>query len=286
MANAGQALGISFSGKNIYYAVNENSADANVARIGRIELNFSVFEAIISKDTELCSHLTKVIDRLRQKYDLQSIRLLTYPQLECWTTVPKLVYDDPSEREDHLAFFIHGMARRDIETFWYEMSNHDFRFLTIRDRSVMKQFNDFVPGFSDTEFCSDFEVGLQWVQHAGARGSFMSISCNPHTITVSSYLLGKLRAATCLRFKQIDDLPYLWKQSERHMKWMKGYHEEIMLFGSQTARVIEMLRPFWDGSADISVMDNLYSMKVSADEKTYSFPLEEAFPAIMMATKG
>lgn len=286
MANAGQALGISFSGKNIYYAVNENSANGNVARIGRIELNFSVFEAINSKDAELCSHLTKVIDRLRQKYELRSIRLLTYPQLECWTTVPKLVYDDPSEREDHLAFFIHGMARRDIETFWYEMSNHDFRFLTIRDRSVMKQFNDFVPGFPDTEFCSDFEVGLQWVQHAGARGSFMSISCNPHTITVSSYLLGKLRAATCLRFKQIDDLPYLWKQSERHMKWMKGYHEEIMLFGSQTARVIEMLRPFWDGSADISVMDNLYSMKVSADEQTYSFPLEEAFPAIMMATKG
>lgn len=286
MANAGQALGISFSGKNIYYAVTENSANGNVARIGRIELNFSVFEAIISKDAELCSHLTKVIDRLRQKYNLQSIRLLTYPQLECWTTVPKLVYDDPSEREDHLAFFIHGMDRRDIETFWYEMSNHDFRFLTIRDRSVMKQFDNFVPGFPDTEFCSDFEVGLQWVQHAGARGSFMSISCNPHTITVSSYLLGKLRAATCLRFKQIDDLPYLWKQSERHMKWMKGYHEEIMLFGSHTARVIEMLRPFWDGSADISVMDNLYSMKVSADEKTYSFPLEEAFPAIMMATKG
>jgi hypothetical protein len=286
MSDEGHALGINFSGNNIYYAVNDDTKQGALLHIGKIELNFPVLDAILGPDHSLCTHITKVIDRLREKYTLSNIRLITHAQLECWTTVPKIVYDDSKEREAHLAFLIKGMDRQKIETFWYEMSNHDFRFLTIRDRNVMSLFEKFVPGFPNTEFCSDFEVGLQWVQHSGARGSFMSISCNPHTITISSYLLGKLRAATCLRFRHLDDLPYIWKQSERHMKWMKGYHEEIMLFGSNTDRIAEMLRPFWDGSAEITVMDNLYAMKVNTEEQTYSFPLEEAFPAIMMATKG
>lgn len=286
MSEDGHALGINFSGNNIYYAVGDGLKQGALSHIGRIDLNFPILDAILGPDEDLCSHISKVISRLREKYTLSNIRLITYPQLECWTTVPKIVYDDSREREAHMGFLIKGMDRKNIETFWNEMSNHDFRFLTIRDRAVMSLFEGFVPAFPNTEFCSDFEVGLQWVQHSGAMGSFMSISCNPHTITVSSYLLGKLRAATCLRFRHLDDLPYIWKQSERHMKWMKGYHEEIMLFGNKTARVVEMLRPFWDGSAEISIMDNLYSMKVATEEQTYSFPLEEAFPAIMMATKG
>lgn len=285
MSDEGISLGVSFSGNNIYYAVSDDILKDSLKHIGRIELNFSIIEAILGSSSDLCSHVSKVINRLRETYNPSQIKILTYPQLECWTTVPKLVYDDSKEREAHLAFLIKGLERQNIETFWYEMSNQDFRFLTIRDRNVMKLFEGFVPGFPNTEFCSDFEVGLQWVQHSGARGSFLSISCNPHTITISSYLLGKLRAATCLRFKHLDDLPYIWKQSERHLKWMKGYHEEIMLFGSKTARVTEMLRPFWDGSAEITVMDNLTAMKAKADEQTYSFPLEEAFPAIMMAAR-
>lgn len=286
MSEEGHALGINFSGSNIYYAVNNGTDSGSLTHIGRIELNFNVLDALSESDSDLCSHVTKAIARLKVKYPVSIVRLITYPQLECWTSVPKLVYDDAKEREAHLKFFIRGMDRNSIETFWYEMSNHDFRFLTIRDRSVMDGFEGFVPSFPDREFCSDFEVGLQWVQHSGARGSFMSISCNPRSITVSSYLLGKLRAATCMRFRHLDDLPYIWKQSERHMKWLKGYHEEIMLFGGKTARVSEMLRPFWDGSAEVTVMDNLYGMKVNADEETYSFPLQEAFPAIMMAVKG
>lgn len=284
MADEGVSLGISFSGNNIYYAVSDTIAKDSLTHIGRIELNFGILESILSSSQELCSHISKVISRLRETYNPSQIKIITYPQLECWSTVPKIVYDDSSEREDHLAFLIKGLERQHIETYWFDMSNNDFRFLTIRDRKAMKIFESFVPAFPNTEFCSDFEVGLQWVQHSEARGSFLSLSCNPHTITISSYLLGKLRAATCLHFKHIDDLPYLWKQSERHLKWMKGYHEEIILFGSKTDRVVELLRPFWDGSSEITVMDNLSDIKVNADEQTYSFPLEEAFPAIMMAT--
>lgn len=286
MADDALALGLNFSGNNIYFAANDPQNNGGVRHIGRIELNFPVLEALNPSDEELVAHISKAVNRLKKRFDATSVRVLTLPQYECWTTLPRLVCDDPSEREAHLAYFINGYPRQSVEMYWHEMSNQDFRFLAIRERKVMKQFEGFVGGFGNTEFCSDFEIGLRWVRHSMAKGSFMCIGCHSGAISIASYLLGKLRAATYIRFRHPEDLPYLWKQSEAHLRWMKGYHEEIILFGTQTGRVLDILRPFWDVSAEISVMDNLASMNVMAEEETYSFPLEEAFPSIMLAVNS
>ncbi len=282
-SSAGNVLGVCFSGNSIYYAIAEEPGSNRLAYIGRTELHFTVLDAIKPGETELQTYIFRIIDRLRTKYDAEVVRMLTFCQFECWTTLPKLAYDDRGEREAHLRYLTNGQSRDKTETYWFDLSNRDYRFLTIRNRELMKIYEQFAKSISGVDFCSDFEIGLQWVQHSGAKGSFMTLACNPHTVSVASYLLGKLRAATWLRYREKEDIPFAWKQSETHMKWMKGYHEEIVLYGSKTGRVADLLRPFWDGSADIVKMNSLELMKVEAEEKTYSFPLEEAFPAIMMA---
>jgi hypothetical protein len=68
-----------------------------------------------------------------------------------------------------------------------------------------------------------------------------------------------------------------------HLKWLRGLHEEILIYGQDTQIFVNLLRPYLDPASAIVRMDNLANMKVDADEKTYGFSLEEAFPAIILS---
>jgi hypothetical protein len=64
---------------------------------------------------------------------------------------------------------------------------------------------------------------------------------------------------------------------------MQGLHEHIFLCGCQTQPVIDMLKPFWDGSGKITQLNTLGKMQIRAKEQTYPFDLSMAYPAITLA---
>jgi hypothetical protein len=111
----------------------------------------------------------------------------------------------------------------------------------------------------------------------------MTICCFHNCISVASFILGKLRGATYIFYDEIQDLPYLWLQHSQQLSWMKGLHEKVYVYGMKAFRVIDILQPFWDDAGTVTKMDTLDKIKIDADEKTYGFNLENAFPAIMLA---
>jgi len=102
-------------------------------------------------------------------------------------------------------------------------------------------------------------------------------------IVISSYLLGKLRAATYFTYDDIQDLPYLWLQYASHLPWMEGLHEYLMVTGERSGTIIEFLNAYWDDATEVLVMDNLNKLHLKAEEKSFPFQLERAFPAIMLS---
>ncbi len=283
MQDRNRVLAINFTSNSIYFAVADTANSGNIKHVGKIDLNFSVVNTLNGLSTNLIQSVSNAITGLIQKYEPSVVKMLTFSDRECWTVLPKSVFDNAAEREAHLNILVQNKNRKDIEMFWFELSKPDFRFLAIRDREVMKLFEQTTGNFGQTEFCSDFEIGLQWVRHTKKTGSFLMIGCHESYLTLEAYILGKFRAAHILKFNRIEDLPFLWKQAETHLNWIKGYHEEIVLFGSQTRKFEDLLKSYWDSTAEISHMDTLESMQVKADELTYSFPLTEAFPSIMMS---
>lgn len=276
-------LGLCFSDNALYFALRRVGALRELRYIGKVDFSFSLYEAFARADTDLCSYIQTIIRRLIDAYPVESLRLVSFPQFECWTTLPKLAYDDPAEREAHLSLLSYGVERSEIETTWYEMSSRDFRLLAIRDRRRIEMLNICTKPARQVDYCTDFEIGLSWMKHSGATGSFMAVGCYNYAICVSSFVLGKLRGSTCLRFEHPADLPFIWKQSEAHLRWMKGYHEEVMIYGTEVEQILRYLQPLLDKNSEILRMQRLADMDVQAEETTYSFPLEKAFPAIMMA---
>ena len=111
----------------------------------------------------------------------------------------------------------------------------------------------------------------------------MTICCYQNCISIASFILGKLRGATYIPYDEVQDLPYLWLQHTQQLNWMGGLHEEIYVYGENAFQFIEILEPFWDDAGTITKMDTLEKIQIEADEQTYGFNLESAFPAIMLA---
>ncbi len=285
MSNGAHILGICFSERALYYALRENRPGSPFSYIGKADFSFPVYEVFSESNENLCRHIQKVIRKICDEYHVETARVVTFPHNECWTMLPKLAYDIPGEREAHLRFLAFEIDRNEIETTWFETSNRDFRLLTIRDRNMVKLLGTCTESIPDIELCTEFEVGEAWMKHAGVQGSFMALGCNDQSVTVSSFMLGKLRATTCLRYREIDDISFLWKQNERYLKWMNGYHESILVYGADSSDVVNRLSPFWDEKAGLTRIKKLEDMSVEAGESTYSFSLERAFPAIMMALR-
>ena len=276
-------LGLCFFGNQLFYAVSEPDNPDKLSRIGSFDFNFNVAETLLSNSKQHFRGISQTVNQLKKEYDIQHVRILSFPTQECWTTVPKIVYDNSDEREKHIKILMSGVDRSDIYPTWYNLSNQDYRLLLLRNQKALNGWEKLASDASTTDMISDFEVGARWIQHANPGGSFMTIGCFHNCISVTSFILGKLRGATYIRFDDLRDLPYLWLQHTQALNWMKGLHEEIYIYGQKAYRVIEILKPFWDEAGTISKMNTLDKMQINADEKTYGFNLEQAFPAIMLA---
>ncbi len=283
MSETTSNLGVCFFADRLFYAINDPQNSKHLFHIGSYDFNFDVNEAITSRNSDYFPHIQKTVDQLLKEFEVKSFRALTHPADECWTTLPKVVFDNSDEREDHLSILMKGVEREDIEPTWHALSKKEFKFLCLRRRAVMQGFDDLTSKIAITEFASDFEIAQKWSQFAKPGGSFMMLGCHKNVLTVSSYLLGKFRAATFFQFDQPADIPYHWLQNATHSGWMTGLHENIYLFGHHTHEAEQNLRSFLDPASQITHFNSLEVMGVQADEETYGFDLTAAFPAILLS---
>ncbi|TYP93956.1 hypothetical protein LX73_1673 [Fodinibius salinus] len=283
MEDSNPSLGLSFFGSRLFYAVNDSDNPRRVNRIGSYDFNVDISEALLGDNEQQFRGISKTVDELKQQYSVQRLRIHSFPSQECWTTVPKIVYDDSDERENHINILMNGVDRKHIHPTWYNLSNQGHKFLLLRNRESTAGLQQLAAKASTSDMISDFEIGMRWIQHANPGGSFMTICCFGNCISVCSFILGKLRGATYLPFDDIEDLPYLWLQHAQELQWMQGLHDNIYLYGARAYRVIEILQPFWDEAGTIIKMDSLDDMMIEAEETTYGFNLEQAFPAVLLA---
>jgi hypothetical protein len=277
-------LGICFADTQLFYALSQSDKPLTLTRIGKYDFNFDIVKALQSADRDSISGLLDCVDRLVREFKVTHLKCLFPAKYECWSTLPKSVYDESSERESYLKLLMYGKSRSSLEPFWFDVSNRDYRFLAVRDKDrtvAYKQIGD-TSSFSD--LCSDFEIGLNWIDKTGRRDTFLLLGCYRDYLVVSSYIMGKLRAATYIRFKYMEDLSYLWLQQSEHLPWLKGVNDCTYFYGEKALEVSEILYNHLDSGSNHIKLDNLSDMYVKATEETYSFNLEEAFPAIILAT--
>jgi hypothetical protein len=283
MPSEGSCLGVCYADNHLYYSVNSPVKAGFLNHIGSIDFNFDVKNAIISGDEQGYPAVKTALEKLKDQHNCTSVKILSPATEECWTVVPRSVYEHSEEREAHIALLMHGVDREKVETIWHPLSNSDYKLLLLRNSEAMQGFNLLLGSFTQSEYVSEFEIGTDWQNHSLANGSFMMVYCMKDYISAASFILGKLRGCTFLRYENASDLPYLWKLYAEKLSWMNGIHEEVHLYGHHSRIVSESLSSFLDDSGELVVMKSLNEMDVNAKEKTYGFPLESAFPAIMMS---
>lgn len=283
MEHQQSSLGLCFFDNQLFYAVNQPDASHTLARIGSFDFNTDTSEMLLDESDQHFRGIKQTVAQLKEEYNIRHLRIHSFPTQECWTTVPKIVYDNADERERHINILMSGTDRSQIQATWYNLSNQEYKFLLLRDKSYQRDLHQLASNTASTDLISDFEIGSRWVQHASPGGSFMTVGCFKNCISVASFILGKLRAATYIKFDDIQDLPYFWLQYTEELAWMRGLHEKIYVYGTEAFRIIDILEPFWDDSGIVTKMDSLNKIQIEAEETTYSFSLEKAFPAMMLA---
>lgn len=276
-------LGLSFFADRLYYSINSLGQEAHLAHIGSFDFNFDVVDALASQHPDRFPHIQTIIQTMVDEHGISSIRGLTYPANECWTALPKVVYDNADEREDHLSILMKGVPREEIEPTWHAVSKNQYKFLCIRRRGLMDGFNQLTKKVATSEFTSDFDLAGKWSAFSKPGGSFLMIGCHRHVISVSSFLLGSFRAASFIKYDDVNDLPYHWLQQANFSSWMKGLHENTYLYGYNCHEVEQSLSMFLDPATNIKTLNALGSMGVVAEEQTYGFDLAAAFPAILLS---
>jgi hypothetical protein len=284
MSGSNTCLAVNFFERRLFYAVSELTERRKLVRLGSHEYTFSIADAFRANEGRKLDGIYSVVKNLKAEYDPKMLYVTTFPVHECWSILPKLAQDQPEEREAYLGILMRGVKRQHVETTWHELSNRDYRMLALRDRRIMAGFDRFGEIVSATDFISDFEIGSKWSGNPSSGGSYLTICAHAGYLSVSSYLLGKLRGTTGIRFDAYDDLSYLWALNAQHLRWMKGIHEQVLIYGHRSAMVSDVLRSVMDSASDVLVMDSLAAMGASASEETYNFDLSQAFPAVMLAT--
>jgi len=283
MAEADAQLGINFDSNKLFYAVSRPAQPGVISRIGYIDFSFDLTQSIATRDPDTFPGVCDTLNKLSEEYGVKQRRVVFPPSFECWSIIPKSVYDEDEERQAHLNILMQGTDTDATEAKWHSLSNRDFKLVSIRRKEHIKTFTSLLNGATPEQLLSDFEVGECWLKHSQYHGSFLTISSYNGMIGISSYLLGKLRAATNFTYDDIRDLPYLWLQYASHLPWIEGLHEHVMVFGDHSGKIVETLNAYWDDTADIMVMDSLDKMNLKAGEETFSFPLERAFPAVLLS---
>lgn len=277
------SLGLCFFDNQLFYAVNQPDASHTLARIGSFDFNTNTLEMLLDESDQHFQGIKQTVAQLKEEYNIRHLRIHSFPTRECWTTVPKIVYDNADEREHHINILMSGTDRSQIQATWYNLSNQKYKFLLLRDKTYQKDLHQLSSDTATTDLISDFEIGSRWIQHANPGGSFMTIGCFKNCISITSFILGKMRGATYITFDDIEDLPYFWLQNTKELAWMRGLHEKIYVYGMEAFHIIDILEPFWDDSGIVTKMDSLKKIQIEADETTYGFSLEKAFPAMMLA---
>ncbi len=276
-------LGVITDANKLFYAVSLPGETGAVKRIGSIDFSFDLTDSIASRDPDTFPGICDTLKKLIHEYEIVDVRMVIPPFFECWSIIPKSVYDDEEERSVHMNILMQGTDIRETQPLWHPLSNRDFKLLVIRRNEHIDSFVSLMNDLPEGKLYSDFEIGLCWMNHSQFHGSFLTVSSYNGILSISSFLLGKLRAATYIKYDDINDLPYFWLQYASHLPWMQGIHDHIMVYGDHTGRIIENLKDYWDESTDIMIMNTLEKMKLAADEDSFSFPLERAFPAVMLS---
>lgn len=279
----GTHLGLCFNGRFIYYALSDPGLPGFLQHIGSAELHSDAAKSIRQDDNVFFETAKALIATLKKKYSPKSVRVLTAPTNECWSTIPRAVYKENTELNQFVKILIPESERAELELNAHPMSSREQMMLCIRKNKITERYNALTTISRKHEMLADFQVGHEWNRLTGINGSYLVIGCYPTVLTVSSYLLGKLRATTFFSFKDIRNLPYFWRQASRHLRWINGYHEQIYIYGYRTRTVKEQLVSLWDRHAEVVVMNSLSKMHTGAPEETYGFDLAEAFPAILLA---
>lgn len=283
MESDGICLGICYADNQLFYSVNDPENPGSLHHIGCFDFNFDVRNAVVTGEGDAFSGIKSSLEKLKSKFKCTSVRILSPAIEECWSILPRSVYEEPAERESHIHILMHGVDSSNRISTWYSLHNADYKLLLSRNSETLIGFQKLLGAFSSSEYVSEFEIGNAWQDFTRVNGSFLTIHCQKNYISVSSHILGKLRGATVIRFDNRTDLPYLWALYSSKLTWMKGIHEQTYIFGQYSQQINEVLAPFWDDAGDVSVMNTLGAMNVEAKEQTYGFRLEGAFPAVMMS---
>ncbi len=283
MKSVGPCLGICYSDNHLYYSVSDPLQPARLTRIGSIDFGFDVTSAICSDESEGFPVVKKSIEDIKIQFSCSSVKILTPAVEECWTVVPRSVYDDPSEREAHIQLLMRGSERSEVQAVWHSVSNADCKLLLLRDNTAIKGINTLLNAFGNSELVAEFEIGMDWQTHAVNKGSFLMVHCQKNYLSVSSFILGKLRGCTFIEYEYLNDLPYLWNMVSQNLSWMSGMHDDTYAFGEYSGPVTELLSSYWHDHGSLHILNTLEAINVDAPEKTYGFRLESGFPAVLMS---
>ncbi len=283
MTDGGSCLGICYADNHLYYAVKNPGQDNLLHRIGCIDFNFDVREAITSSSHSGFPIISKSVYDLKKEFKSDTLRVLIPAIQECWSIVPRSVYEVASEREAHVRLLMRLHERSAIETVWYPVSKSDSQLLLLRDHTTVTGFESLMQTFGSLETVSDFELAQGWQLLTKDNGAFIMVHCQQGYISITSYVLGKLRSCTYFKYDYVKDLPYLWNLYAANMPWLSGIHDNIFIFGHSAQKAAEQLTPYWHDHGTLTFLNSLNAMQVTATEKTYGFPLESAFPAILMS---
>lgn len=283
MAEGGVCLGICYADNQLFYAVNNPEENGSLRHIGCFDFNFDVKNAIVSGDGNSFSGIQSSLNKLKETYSCETVRILSPAVEECWSIFPRAVYESPDEREAHLSLLMSGVDRSNLQSTWYEISNNEYKLLTVRNSDTMQGFQSLLGSFRSAEYVSEFELGSEWQSHTNVNGSFLMVHCQRDYLSVASFILGKLRGGTVIRFENRTDLPYLWSLYSSKHQWMSGIHEQVYVFGQFARETSEILTPFWDDTGEVLLMNTLEQIRAAAPEETYGFRLESAFPAVMLS---
>ena len=283
MSSGDSCLGVCFTEHQLFYAACTPGKENHLERIGCIDFNFDVENALFSQTPEGYPAVRQSIESLRTEFNSKTVRILTPAPKECWTVVPRPVYEDSSERESHIELLMRGTERQNIQAYWHPLSKNDLKLLVLRDRSSFGFFHDLLTNFSSVDIVPDFEIALDWQFHTESNESFLIIHCHKEYLSISSFVLGNLRGCTFIEFESIADLPYLWNLYAEKLSFLNGIHDKLYLYGTASDRIPDLLQPYWYDHGEVITLNTLQKMNVDADERTYSFRLEGAFPAILLS---
>ena len=283
MVDGSSCLGVCYTDNHLFYSVNTPGQDAHLSRIGSIDFSFDIEDTILTGNSSGFPALRNSIEEIKEEFDCNSAKILAPATEECWTIVPRPVYEDPSEREAHIQLLMHGSSRREVQAIWHPVSNSDYRLLLLRNNSSLHGFDYLLNSFGSIDIVTDFEIALDWQRHKQSNDSFLMIHCQKNYLSITSFILGKLRGCTYIEYDEIRDLPYLWNLYEGNLSWLNGIHDKTYLYGFYSSQITDILQSFLYHHGDIITMNSLREMNVEAEEKTYGFRLESAFPAILMS---